>query len=317
MATTSSVGSTQKTIDQIVDETTGKAKERNTTGELGKDDFLNLLVTQLRYQDPLNPTSDKEFIGQMAQFSSLEQMKNVSEGITSVKAFNLIGKKVTGSLKDEKTGETKAVDGYVTSVKMSKGKTYVVVNGKDVAIEDISEATEGLNQGTDISKYTNLIGYKANGVVYDANTGDIVSVSGKVKSIQKGAYEDYAVMDGVSVQISEIANSTSTAPNFTETYLKSHYEATDEKDKIVDVVITDSSTGKKVTVSGVLNSYQKVGGKYTAVLDKLKVPVEGISNVSPTGEETAQEALLKQILEKLNSQSSNQGANQQNTSGQG
>lgn len=313
MAATTSISSSQKTIDQIVEETAGKAKERNT-GELGKDDFLNLLVTQLRYQDPLNPTSDKEFIGQMAQFSSLEQMQNVSSGISSVKAFNLIGKKVTGSETDEKTGEAKAVEGYVSSVKMSKGKTYVVVNGKDIAIENISEASDGVNQGTDLSKYTNLIGYKANGFVYDSKTGDIVSVSGKVKSVQKGVYEDYAVMDGVSVQISEIATDTpSTAANFMENYLKSHNDATQEKDKVVNLVITDSSTGKKVTVSGVLNRYQKVDGRYTAVLDKLNVPVEGINNVSPTGEETAQEALLKKILDKLNTQSTTQ----QNTAGQG
>ena len=67
-----SVGS-QKTIQQMIDEYSASTSTRNT-GELSKDDFLNLLVTQLRYQDPLNPTDDKEFIGQMAQFSALEQM---------------------------------------------------------------------------------------------------------------------------------------------------------------------------------------------------------------------------------------------------
>ncbi len=50
-------------------------------GELGKDEFLNLLVTQLSYQDPLNPMDSTESIAQLAQFSALEQMQNVAEQV--------------------------------------------------------------------------------------------------------------------------------------------------------------------------------------------------------------------------------------------
>jgi len=48
---------------------------------LGKDEFLQLLVTQLQYQDPLEPMSDTEYIAQLAQFSSLEQMQNIADGL--------------------------------------------------------------------------------------------------------------------------------------------------------------------------------------------------------------------------------------------
>ena len=53
------------------------ARERNN--DLDRDAFMKLLVTQLRSQDPLNPMEDREFISQMAQFSSLEQMQNLNE----------------------------------------------------------------------------------------------------------------------------------------------------------------------------------------------------------------------------------------------
>lgn len=76
---------------------------------LGKDDFLQLMITKLQYQDPLNPTSDEDFIAQLAQFSSLEQLSNIADAIESsnqwdylqmqslnnVMASDLIGKEIT------------------------------------------------------------------------------------------------------------------------------------------------------------------------------------------------------------------------------
>ncbi|MBN2652342.1 MAG: flagellar hook assembly protein FlgD [Spirochaetales bacterium] len=112
---------------------------RKTSGDLDKDDFLKILITQLANQDPLEPMKDKEFIAQMAQFSSLEQMKNMagnfeklSEDFTvmasiidSAGAPNLLGKEVTVLSGDsEVTGVVEEIAGkYNPQVKID-GQYY-------------------------------------------------------------------------------------------------------------------------------------------------------------------------------------------------
>lgn len=79
---------------------------REKAKELGKNDFLKLLLTQLSHQDPTEPVKDEQFIAQMAQFSSLEQMQNIASGITKMsenQSVGLVGKFITG--KDALSGE--------------------------------------------------------------------------------------------------------------------------------------------------------------------------------------------------------------------
>ena len=98
---------------------------------LGADDFMKLLTTQLTSQDPMNPMKDTEFISQMANFTSLEQMRTLSksfETFTSDQKMSaapaFLGRNVT--VKDA-TGD---VTGLVDSITLKNGKPAIVINGK-------------------------------------------------------------------------------------------------------------------------------------------------------------------------------------------
>ncbi len=68
----------------------GASIAKSASDTLGKDDFLKILITQLTHQNPLEPMEDKEFIAQMAQFSSLEQMTNIAAGMENLANFSMI-----------------------------------------------------------------------------------------------------------------------------------------------------------------------------------------------------------------------------------
>lgn len=117
---------------------------RDLTGKLDKDAFLRLLITQLRNQDPLSPVEDKDFIAQLAQFSSLEQMYNLTSGFgtlieyqASVKAFAMIGKQV--EFLDSQGGQS---TGKVGGVVFEDGQPVLEVGSSKVSLGDVIRVYE-------------------------------------------------------------------------------------------------------------------------------------------------------------------------------
>ncbi len=110
---------------------------RKTSNELGKDDFLKLLITQLSNQDPTSPMEDTQFISQMAQFSSLEQMTNMSTSFSKMADF-LNSQEAAGTL-----GKTVELDiGDTTVQGIVEGATrgenpQVMVNGMYYSMDKI------------------------------------------------------------------------------------------------------------------------------------------------------------------------------------
>ena len=111
---------------------------RKTSNELGKDDFLKLLITQLSNQDPTSPMENTEFISQMAQFSSLEQMTNMSSSFTKMASFinsseaaSTLGKTVELNIGDTTT--TGIVEGA------TRGENpQILVNGMYYSMDKIA-----------------------------------------------------------------------------------------------------------------------------------------------------------------------------------
>ncbi len=115
--------------------------EKKVGSNLDKDDFLLLLVTQMKYQDPLEPTDNTEYVAQLAQFSELEQMQNLNSTTVNTSAFSLVGKTVRIE-QTSATGETVEVEGTVDYVSKQNNQTYVSVNGEKYKYDDIVEVMD-------------------------------------------------------------------------------------------------------------------------------------------------------------------------------
>lgn len=109
---------------------------------LGKDDFLKLFVAQLQHQDPMNPMSDMDFMGQMASFSTLEQISNmaaansrVADSLASNNAIGLIGRTVTWTDANDELHT-----GVVEKVSTAGGVPSLTVSGVEgVELSTISQ----------------------------------------------------------------------------------------------------------------------------------------------------------------------------------
>ncbi len=107
----------------------------NANGVLGQNDFLKLMVAQLQAQDPLNPGNTNEYIGELAQFTEVEQTTNIANASELSGAVQMIGRTVTYS-----DGSGGSATGKVESVQSTASGVTVTVEGKaGVALASITE----------------------------------------------------------------------------------------------------------------------------------------------------------------------------------
>ena len=119
------------------------------SSSLGKDDFLKLLVTELQHQDPTSPMDDSQFMAQMAQFSTLEQITNVATSITELEASEkvsqgvaLIGHSIAYTKDDGSTGT-----GNVTGVSIVGGEIRVEMGDEYTTPDSITSIGPAVDTG--------------------------------------------------------------------------------------------------------------------------------------------------------------------------
>ncbi len=207
-----------------------------TGSNLGKDDFLTLLVTQLSHQDPLNPMDDKEFVSQLAQFSSLEQLTNINEGVGTMNdaklqeqmynAVNFIGKEVRAQ------GNTLTLDdGNASSIYFALGasmaKGYVNIYDSEmnlVRTESLGAKQAGEYEfvwdGKDYSGKSMIDGPYYITMAAEGQDGAPImvytEVSGKVAGVQRDGNEQWLrLADGRFVKFADVREvvDTSTVDN--------------------------------------------------------------------------------------------------------
>lgn len=293
MADVSSVASSsQKTIEQIIEEQAKKTENTRNTGELGKDDFLKLLITQVQHQDPMNPASDTDFIAQMAQFSALEQMQNLNTSFSFSKGFSLIGKYVSAQNTNADTGETSYISGRVESARMNSGKVYVIVNGQEVNVDQITDVADTALDSANgsISDYSGLIGMLGSAwITNDDNKKG--TIEGIISSVEKETDGIYAHLDEVDLKPEDLDMTGYDSP---EAYV------TANAGKEITVKVKDPETGAEIRVTGTLrDGYVDDSDSLRLILDDVKAPVDSIYSTKRVDLLSTEQMLLTQILQTL------------------
>lgn len=133
-------------VDGVLQQKVNGADEKKTSkatnsSAMDKDAFLQLLVAQMKYQDPLEPTSNTEYISQYATFSELEQMQNMSSTLELSRAAGLVGQTVVVEHTDE-SGKTSSDMGVVDYISYENSKAMVWVNGSSYPLDDVVEVAD-------------------------------------------------------------------------------------------------------------------------------------------------------------------------------
>lgn len=111
--------------------TEGTNTSKKTTGSdsLNKDAFLSILVAEMQYQDPLEPSSNTDWVSQMASFSTIEELQDLGDTMDNQSANDLVGKRVIIAASSNTDGSTNYISGTVEATEIKEDGTYLSIDG--------------------------------------------------------------------------------------------------------------------------------------------------------------------------------------------
>lgn len=234
-----------------------KTDTASTSNEMGKDAFIQLLVTQMKYQDPLNPMDNSEMLAQLAQFTALEQMMNVAQASQKQLASNMVGKYVEYSYTDSTTGTTTYNVGKVDYVNINGDTPTLGIGELEVPIDDVYTVVDSSNIQATTSAF-DVIGQTVQATLTETNAAgakESVIIEGEVQSVSMKNGVPYIVM-GISDQKVEVPYSD----------VQNIVENTSVTGREVTATITDNE-GEEQIISGTAE-YIKVTSEGTYVFVK-------------------------------------------------
>lgn len=235
----------QVTLDSVSLNTTTTA--RVPSNEMGKDAFLQLLVTQMKYQDPLNPMDNQEMLAQLAQFSALEQMQNVSSMTEKQMATNLVGKFVQYTYTDS-NGMVATGINKVDYTSISGSKILLGVGDTEIELNQVDEVLDTATiQGT-TSAYE-MIGQTIQAVIQDESKANVI-IEGEVKKVTMKDGKPYVVLGNgnkeLEISVDKVQN-TIEKPSITNKYVVGSYVNKDGELIIVEGPVEYAAMNKEGT----------------------------------------------------------------------
>lgn len=236
-------------------------KKGNDKNAVDSDMFLTLLVAEMQNQDPLEPTSNTEWVSQYATFTQVQQMSEMGQSIDVLRANSLIGKEVIMKTTSESTGDVSYTQGTVDYVEMEEGKPLLVINGNKFSISDLDTIVSA-----DYSKAYEM--YDTLKSMIDG-LPNIKFADKSYENVIQGALDYYGTMDEYQKNYMDVYGSEQM------TTLAEWKHALE----VLGVKFKDNTAvdDQKTSLDDILNSFNT---KMNAILDKLNLLTENKTSSS-------------------------------------